>query len=77
MPASYINDPKHWRERAAEMRALAEDIKDAEAKATMLRLAADYDKLAARAVARADGNVPPSRCETRPGRHRCTVRHVF
>ena len=60
MPASYINDPKHWRERAAEMRALAEDIKDAEAKATMLRLAADYDKLAARAVARADGNVPPS-----------------
>jgi hypothetical protein len=25
-----INDPKHWRDRAAEMHALAETMKDAE-----------------------------------------------
>jgi len=29
MPASY-NDSKHWRDRAAEMRALASSMKDVE-----------------------------------------------
>jgi len=33
-----INDPKHWRDRAAEMRALADTMKDAEATAIMNRL---------------------------------------
>jgi len=32
-----INDPKHWRDRAAEMRALADTMKDAEA--TAIRIA--------------------------------------
>jgi Arc/MetJ-type ribon-helix-helix transcriptional regulator len=56
-PASYINDPDHWRRRAAEMRALAADANE-EAGTVMLRLAADYDELAARAAQRADGLFP-------------------
>jgi hypothetical protein len=58
MPASYINDPKHWQDRACEMRALAEQMKEAETKEIMLRLAADYDKLAERATQRANGINP-------------------
>jgi len=55
MPASHINDPDHWRQRAAEMRALANDMKESSARETMLRIAADYDKLVARAMLRTDG----------------------
>ena len=58
MPASYINDPDHWRQRAAEVRALAADVNEEEARTVMLRRAADYDKLAARAAQRADGLFP-------------------
>jgi hypothetical protein len=56
MRASY-NNSKHWRDRAAEMRALADTMKSADTAAIMLRLAADYDKLADRADARSKG--PP------------------
>jgi hypothetical protein len=56
MPSKTINDPNHWRDRAAEMRALSEGMDDVEARAIMLRLADDYDKLADRAEERANGS---------------------
>ncbi len=42
-------DAAHWRERAREARALAEEMSDQEARSRMLRIAADYEKLAERA----------------------------
>ena len=53
MPAYIINDPKHWRERAKEARAIADEMNDREAKQTMLGIARDYVRLAERAEARA------------------------
>jgi hypothetical protein len=41
-----------WLRRADEARAVARDMKDPESRTAMLRIAADYEKLAARAVAR-------------------------
>ena len=55
--ASNVHDPQHWLERAAAMRLLAGDIKSEEAKAIMLRLAVDYDKLADRAEKRSRKDV--------------------
>ena len=48
-----IYDAKHWRDRAAEMRALSGEMKDFEARTLMLKLASDYDKLADRVEDRA------------------------
>jgi hypothetical protein len=53
MTRQALNDAKHWRDRAAEMRALSLSMDDVEAQRTMLRLASDYDKLADRAEDRA------------------------
>jgi hypothetical protein len=46
------NDPKHWRERAAQMRALAMTMKDPEVVILMNDLATDYEKLADRVAAK-------------------------
>ena len=35
MPASHVNDSKHWRDRAAEMRALSDMMKEPETIAIM------------------------------------------
>ena len=58
LPATHINDARQWRDRAAEMRALADWMKDVDAAAMMLRLADDYDLLAHRADQRANGIKP-------------------
>jgi hypothetical protein len=55
MPTNFANDAKHWRLRAAEMRALAETMNDVGVRALMLKLANDYDKLADRAEDRSTG----------------------
>jgi hypothetical protein len=53
------NDPNHWRDRAAQMRALALTMKDPETVILMNDLAADYDKLADRATLKANGKKSP------------------
>ncbi len=53
------NDPKHWRDRAAQMRALA--LKMGTKAAILMRdLAADYEKLAEGAEIRTKGRKPRS-----------------
>ena len=47
-----INDPKHWRDRAEEARAVAEEMTDPDSKRKMLRIADDYEELARRAEKR-------------------------
>ncbi len=51
--AHYINDPSHWRQRATEMRKMAEEAADPTAKDSMLKIAVEYDRLAERAAKRA------------------------
>jgi hypothetical protein len=40
------NDPGHWRKRATEARALAEQMTDAVGKKAMIEIAEKYDRLA-------------------------------
>ncbi len=53
-----INDAKHWRDRAAEMRVLSDTMRDQETQEIMLTLANDYDRLADRAEDRARCDSP-------------------
>ena len=67
LPFRSVDDPKHWRHRAKEMRDLLDELTDGEIRATILRLADEYDKLAARAEERARGNASkPSQATVRP-----------
>ena len=53
-----LNDARHWRDRAAQMRVLSGEIKNLEAQSIMVKLANDYDKLADRAEDRAVRDIP-------------------
>jgi hypothetical protein len=55
MPSSY-NDPTHWRDRAKQMRVLAEQMHGSVSKQMMRRIAEDYERLAR--TAEAKGFVP-------------------
>ena len=58
MRASYVHDPNHLRERAAEMRDLSKELKDSNTAAVIMRLAALYDRLADRAETRGNRALP-------------------
>jgi hypothetical protein len=55
MSYDHISKSKHWLYRAIEMRDIAASTPEDGIKASMLRLANDYDRFAARAMARAGG----------------------
>jgi hypothetical protein len=59
-PPTDADDPQHWRDRAAQMRALAVKMAGSEAAILMNDLATDYEKLAERAEIRANGKKPRS-----------------
>ena len=58
---SNVNDPKHWRDRAEEMRVLAEQMQDADSKRMMLNIVEEYEKLATRAEVRLGQRQPPQK----------------
>jgi hypothetical protein len=49
---SLLNNPAHWHLRAEETRLLAAQLIDPEAKATILKIADEYERLAHRALIR-------------------------
>jgi hypothetical protein len=57
------NDPQHWRDRAAQMRALARTMADPKIAILMADLAADYDKLADCAALKAN-SLPNDDCRS-------------
>ena len=53
-----IYDSKHWRDRAAEMRALADNMSNSKPAQLLNDLADDYDRLADRAEVRRERDRP-------------------
>ena len=58
---SFLNDPKHWRERAEEARTRADQMSDPRCKIAMLGVADDYELLADRAAERVLGRSQKSK----------------
>ena len=50
---SHLDDPDYWRDRAAQVRALADDVNNQKARDVILQIAAEYEILADRAQERA------------------------
>jgi hypothetical protein len=53
---SPLTDPEHWLKNAAEMRAFAALAASGENKESLLKIAAEYEKLAQRAARRSTGD---------------------
>jgi len=54
MSRDLLEDPAHWRARAEEARTLADQMKhDEKSRQTMLRIVADYERMAKHAEERA------------------------
>jgi hypothetical protein len=53
-----IDDFKHWRARSAKLRLVAESLNDPHSRASLLAIAEDYEKLAARAEERSKRHTP-------------------
>jgi hypothetical protein len=53
MPSHIFDNPKHWRQRAEQARALAEQMSDLASREMMLGIVKDYEQLAERAEQRA------------------------
>jgi hypothetical protein len=60
-PATFVNDPDHWRDRADYIRWVAAIVDESEMKSTMLRIAAEYDRLVKKAEERVLDGIPPAR----------------
>jgi hypothetical protein len=58
MSTSILDDPEHWRQRAEESRLIDEQLDDPVARAAMLRIDADYERIAEQARVRALGARP-------------------
>jgi hypothetical protein len=50
---SHLDDPEYWRDRAEQVRALADQVSNQTARDATLRIVADYELLAIRAQERA------------------------
>jgi hypothetical protein len=60
---SHLDDPAYWRERAREVRALADHVSANVDRNALLRIAEDYELLAERAEESASirSHVPPNK----------------
>jgi hypothetical protein len=61
MTSNLLTNPQYWRDRAKEIRVLAERSTHPETKRTLQNIAADYERLALRA----EGRLQESRREKR------------
>jgi hypothetical protein len=60
---SIRDDPEHWRERAEEARHVAGQMSDPVAREMMLRIAADYERLAEHVQRRVTGETGRIPCD--------------
>ena len=56
--ADDFDDPQYWRDRAEQVRALADQVSNQKARDAILRIAAEYELLADRAQERLSGHNP-------------------
>jgi hypothetical protein len=50
--SSLLNDPQHWRERAREARAIAQETDNPMVRRSMAQIAEEYDRVAEKAERR-------------------------